>query len=307
MLKRLFSLIFLLGMGIQGWAQEFNCKVVLRYDKINNVDKAVFVSMEKALNELMNNHKWATEDFGATEKIDCNIMLNITSGNVNGNEETFGATLNIQATRPVYNSAYTTNLINYIDRDVVFQYSQSSPLYFDDNQVTGTNPMISNLSAIMAFYAYIVLALDYDSYSLNGGTPYLKKAQNIVNNAPEGKGVSGWKAMESNKNRYWLADQMLSPRFTNVRSYWYMMHRESLDSMAMKPVESRTRILVNLRKLYDVNRENPNSILVQFFFNAKSQEMQNLLAQAPRQERAQYVTLLTAMDVPNAPKYNSYR
>ncbi len=119
--------------------------------------------------------------------------------------------------------------------------------------------------------------------------------------------LSGWKAMESNKNRYWLADQMLSPRFTNVRSYWYMMHRESLDSMAMKPVESRTRILVNLRKLYDVNRENPNSILVQFFFNAKSQEMQNLLAQAPKQERAQYVTLLTAMDVPNAPKYNSYR
>lgn len=307
MLKLLLSTIFVLGLGLQGWAQEFNCKVVLRYDKINNVDKAVFVSMEKALNELMNNHKWATEDFGPTEKIDCNIMLNITSGNVNGNEETFGATLNIQATRPVYNSAYTTNLINYIDRDVVFQYSQSSPLYFDDNQVTGTNPMISNLSAIMAFYAYIVLALDYDSFSPNGGTPYLKKAQNIVNNAPEGKGVSGWKAMESNKNRYWLADQLLSPRFTAVRSYWYMMHRESLDSMALKPVESRTRILVNLRKLYDVNRENPNSILVQFFFNAKSQEMQNLLAQAPKQERAQYVTLLTAMDVPNAPKYNSYR
>lgn len=307
MLKRLFSLLFILSMGIQGWTQEFNCKVALRYDKINTVDKAVFVSMEKALNELMNNHKWATEDFAATEKIDCNIMLNITSNNVNGNEETYGATLNIQATRPVYNSAYTTNLINFIDKEVVFQYSQASPLYFDDNQVTGTNPMISNLSAIMAFYAYIVLALDYDSFSPNGGTPYFKKAQNIVNNAPEGKGISGWKAMESTKNRYWLADQMLSPRFTGVRSYWYMMHRESLDSMAMKPVESRTRILVNLRKLYDVNRENPNSILLQFFFNAKSQEMQNLLAQAPKQERAQYVTLLTAMDVPNAAKYNSYR
>ncbi|MCD6013198.1 MAG: hypothetical protein K0Q79_3060 [Flavipsychrobacter sp.] len=306
MLKRLLR-ILLIGWSVTSQAQEFNCKVTVRHDKINNVDNAVFTGMEKSLNEFINNRKWSPDDFAATEKIDCNILLNVTGNNVGGNPDAYSATLNIQATRPVYNASYTTNIINFIDKDIVFQYSLAIPLYFDDNQVVGTVPLASNLSAVVAFYAYIVLALDYDSFSPNGGTNFLKKAQNVVNNAPEGKGISGWKAMESNKNRYWLADQLLSPRFSEVRNFWYMMHREGLDSMTQKPADARGKILTNLRKLYNVNRENPNSILLQFFFNAKTDEMQHFLAQAPKQERAQYITLLTAMDVPNAAKYNAYR
>lgn len=306
MLKQLLS-ILLLALSTSCLSQEFNCKVTVRHDKINGVDNAVFTGMEKSLNELINGHKWTTEDFAATEKIDCNILINIVSNNVAGNPDAYSATLNIQATRPVYNSSYNTNLINFVDKDVVFQYTLSNPLYFDDNQVVGTIPLASNLSAIVAYYAYIVLALDYDSFSPNGGSNYLKRAQNVVNNAPEGKGISGWKAMEGNKNRYWLADQMLSPRFADVRNYWYMMHREALDSMTQKPVDSRGRILANLKRLYNVNRENPNSIFLQFFFNAKSQELQNLLAQVPKQDRVQYITLLTAMDVPNANKYSTLK
>lgn len=221
--------------------------------------------------------------------------------------EVYTATLSIQATRPVYNSGYTTNLINFVDKDITFNYSPFSILNFDDNAVSGTDPLASNLTAVIAYYAYLTLALDYDSFAPEGGTQFLKKAQNIVTNAPDGKGITGWKSVENTHNRYWIVDELLNPRFNDIRSFWYSMHREGLDSMSMKPTESRTRILNNIKKIYNVNKDNPSSILVQFFFNAKGDEMVHLLGQAPKAERNQYITLLTALDVPNAEKYNSLR
>ena len=307
MLKRLLSIILLCAGVHTGWAQEFNCKITLMHDKITGVDPSVFNNMQKSLNEFMNSHKWTNDDFAPSEKIDCNILINLTSNNLNGDVDAYGATISIQATRPVYNSTYTSTLINYVDKDVAFHFNQFNQLNFDDNQVSGTDPMTANLTAIIAYYAYLTLALDYDSFSPEGGTPFLKKALNIVNNAPEGKAITGWKAVESTHNRYWITDQLLNSRFGDVRSFWYTMHREGLDSMYAKPTESRTRILVNLKKLYNVNKENPSSILIQFIFNAKGEEFLHLLAQAPRQERPEYITLLTAMDVPNAAKYNNLK
>jgi Domain of unknown function (DUF4835) len=308
MLKQLINVICLLCFGaISCGAQEFNCKVTLRHDKISGVDAKVFTTMEKSLNDFMNSHKWTTDEFSPAEKIDCNILINLVSNNVNSDVDAYSATMSIQATRPVYNTTYTTPLINYIDKDICFHFSQFNTLNFDDNSVSGTDPLASNITAILGYYSYLILGLDYDSFSPNGGTSYLKKAQNVVNNAPDGKGISGWKAVESTHNRYWIIDQMLNNRFSDVRSYWYQMHRESLDSMYYKPTEARTRMLVNLRKIFTVSRENPNSIIIQFFFNAKSDEIQHLLAQVPKQERGQYITMLTSMDVPNAPKYNALR
>jgi hypothetical protein len=311
MQKQLLNILFVIFLicpsGVAGWAQEFNCKVTLRHDKITGVDQKVFTGMEKAINEFINTHKWTTDEFAPGEKIDCNMLINLIGNNVNGDVDAYTATINIEASRPVYNTSYTSPLINYIDKDVTFHYSQFNTLNFDDNQITGTDAMSSNLTAILAYYCYTILGLDYDSFSPNGGTNFLKKAQNIVNNAPDGKGISGWKAVESTRNRYWIIDQLLNNRFEDVRSFWYTMHREGLDSMYAKPNESRTRILVNLKKLYNVNKENPNSILLQFFFNAKSDEIIHLLAQASKQERLPYITLLSSIDVPNAAKYNSYR
>ena len=307
MLKRLLSVVCLICLCIAGRAQEFNCKVTVMHDKITGVDLQVFNDMQKALNEFMNSHKWTTDEFSPTEKIDCSILINLISNKVGGDPEAYTASFSIQATRPVYNASYTSTMVNYVDKDIVFRFSQYNSLRFDDNQVSGTDPMASNLTAIMAYYAYLVLGLDYDSFSPSGGTNFLKKAQNVVNNAPDGKGISGWKSVENTRNRYWIADQLLNTRFQDVRNYWYQMHREGLDSMYAKPNESRTRILVNLKKLYQVNRENPNSIVLQFFFNAKSDELLHLLGQAPKQEKGQYITLLTAMDVPNAAKYNALK
>jgi len=263
--------------------------------------------MQKAITDFLNSHKWTTDEFAPTEKIECNVLINLTGNNVNNDPDTYSATMSIQATRPVYNSSYTSKLIDFIDKDVTFKFSPFNPMNFDDNQGSGTDPMSANLTAILAYYSYLIIALDYDSFAPNGGAAYFKKAQNVVNNAPDGKGVSGWKNVESTRNRYWIVDQMLNTRFSEVRKFWYTMHREGLDSMYAKPAESRMRILSNLRKMYDVNRENPSSVYVQFFFNAKSGEIINLLQQVPKNERSQYITLLNAMDVPNAPKYNALR
>jgi len=296
-----------LAVGGIGWAQEFNCKITLMHEKITGVDPQMFTTMQKAFNEFFNSQKWASDEFTPAEKIDCNILINLTSGNVNGDPDSYDGTMSIQATRPVYNTTYTSTLINYLDRDITFHYALGNTLHFDDNQVAGTDAMASNITAIFGYYAYLMLALDYDSFAPEGGTAFLKKAQNVVSSAPDYKGITGWKSAENTRNRFWLVDQLLNNRFGEVRSFWYTMHREGLDSMSQKPADSRSRILANLKRLYNVNRENPGSILLQFVFNAKSDEFLHLLAQAPKQERGQYITLLTAMDVPNASKYNSYR
>jgi hypothetical protein len=307
MLKQLFSFCLLLVCGITAFAQELNCKVTIISEKISGVDGQVFTGMQRSIAEFMSSRKWTTDEYDSTEKIDCSILITLNANKVNGDVDAYTATMSIQAARPVYNSSYNATTVNYVDKDVTFKYTAYNPINFNDNQVSGTDPMFANLPAILAYYAYIIIGLDYDSFSPNGGSNYFKKAQNIVNNAPEAKGINGWKSSENQRNRYWLVDQLLNTRFQDVRNFWYTMHRESLDSMYSKPTESRTRILVNLRKLFQVNRENPSSALMQFVVNAKSEEFLRLLAASPKPERAQYITVLSALDVPNAAKYNALR
>jgi Domain of unknown function (DUF4835) len=309
MYKRLF-LLSVVGflMASYARAQEFNCKVTVLHDKITGVDAQVFVSMQKAINEFMNNQRWTNNEYQPIERIDCNILFNLVSNNVGGDPDAYSGTMSIQATRPVYNSTYTSTLMNYVDKDIQFKYTQYSPLHFDDNQVSGTDPMVSNLTALLAYYSYLILALDYDSFAPDGGTNELKKAQNVVSNSPESnKSIAGWKAVESTHNRYWLVDQLLNTRFEDVRGFWYTMHRESLDSMYTKPTEARNRILNGIKKLSQVNKENPSSVLIQFLFNAKSDEILHLLANMSKAERGPYISMLSALDVPNAAKYGGLK
>jgi hypothetical protein len=303
MLKKLFNIILFTLIGFAVQAQEFNCKVKVLSAAILNVDKQVFTTMEKSIADFINTRKWTNDEFGANERIDMNIMLNLT--NKAADDDIYSATLTIQSSRPVFNSSYTSPLVNFVDKDVVFRYSQFTPFQFDDNRVVGNDPLASNITAILAYYAYLVLGLDYDSFSPNGGSAFFKRAQNVVNNAPEDKGVSGWKAVEGNRNRYWVIDQILSPRFQEVRNYLYTMHRDGFDKMSTNPEEARQKILSGIPKLNQVNRENPTSILLQFFFNAKSDELAKVVAQLPKEQRASYVTMLSAMDVPNVSKYQA--
>lgn len=306
MWKKVFSIITVLCcLFFAGNAQELNCKVKVMYDRIQGVDKQVFIGMERAITEFLNTRKWTTDQYNPTERINCNILINLAK---KIDENSYEATMNIQATRPVYNSNYNSSLINFIDKEVAFTYSQFTPLQYDDNRINGNDALSSNLTALLAFYTYMILGLDYDSFALNGGTEFFKKAQNIVNNAPEqGKLIKGWKAVDGNKNRYWIMDQLMNPRFQAMRNYWYAMHREGLDNMYSKPEDARKTILDGIIKLGQINRENPGAILIQFFFNAKSDELMSIVAQVSPQERAPYIGMLQQMDVPNAQKYNALK
>lgn len=303
--KKLFNILLLSLIAINSFAQELNCKVKIMYDRIQGMDKQIFTGMERNITEFMNTRKWTTDQYQTVERIDCNILINLTS---QLDQDVFEATINIQASRPVFNTSYNSSIVNYIDREFKFRFNQFTPLQYDDNRVTGNDAYTSNLTATLAYYAYLVIGLDYDSFSPNGGTDYFKKAQNIVNNAPEsGKSITGWKAVDGNKNRYWIIDQMLNPRFKAFRSVWYNMHREGLDKMSTKPVESRKIILETLPQLVQLNRENPSSILLQFFFSAKSDEFASLVSQEEQGEKTKYISMLQQIDVPNIQKYNNIK
>jgi len=308
MQKKLFSVLILCLLAIAGRAQELNCKVTVLHEKITGVDASVFASMQKGITDFMNTHKWTTDDFAINEKIDVTILINLT-GRSSADNDAYAATLSIQASRPVYNSSYASPLVNYVDKDVLFKFSQFVPLQFDDNNVSGTDPLASNLTALLAYYSYLVIGLDYDSFSPDGGTVYLKKAQSVVSNAPEqSKNISGWKSVDGTHNRYWIIDQLLNTRFQDVRTYWYSMHREGLDNMYNKPADARLKMVSGLYKLFSVSKENPSSVLIQFFFNAKSDELAKVVAQLPSTaDKTPYITMLTQMDVPNTAKYTALK
>ncbi len=288
-------------------AQELNCKVKIGHDKIQNTDQQVFTAMERAVTDFINSRKWTADEWAPTERVECNILINLTGKDAT-DPDVYTATLSIQASRPVYNSGYSTPTINYVDRDVVFRFSQYNQLQFDDNRVNNGDALASNLTAILAYYAYLTLALDYDSFSPSGGSALYKKAQNIVSNAPEqGNTIHGWKAFEEKRNRYWMVDQILSPRYENFRKYWYSMHREGLDIMYNKPAEGRAKLLAGIAILNQLQKDNPGSSLIQFFFNAKSDEVMRNVAQSPQAERALYIPQLVTMDVSNAGKYNDLK
>ncbi len=284
-----------------GNAQELNAKVKVLSTAIANADKSIFTTMEKAITDFLNTRKWTDDEYTVNEKIDINILINLTGKT---NDDVYNATINIQASRPVFNTGYMSPLVSYLDKDVVFRYSQFTPLQFDDSRVGGSEAMSANLTAILAYYSYLILGLDYDSFSPDGGTLYFNKARNIVNNAPEqGKSIPGWKAVDGTKNRYWLIDQILNPRFIEVRNVWYTFHRKGLDNMYNNPQQANREILSTIALLSKVNRENPSSILIQFLFNAKSDEYAKAVSLLPREERAQYTAPLGQMDIPNLAKY----
>ncbi len=287
------------------FAQELNCKLDVSFERVQNVDPKVFQTLKRSLNEFINNRKWTNDNFRPAEKIDCSFLLNVTEKAPGDN--TYKATLNIQSSRPVFNSGYNSPLVNYIDRDVVFRFDESQNLQFDDNRVAGNDALGSNLTAIFAYYVYLMLGFDYDSFAPRGGSDYFKKAQNVVNNAPEDKLIKGWKAAENNRNRYWLIDQILNPRFDAFRPLYYSYHRKGLDLLSSKPEEGRKTILESIPVLTKINNDNPTSVLMQFFFNAKSNEFANTLMQTPVADRKDYIDQLSKMDVPNTARYRGIK
>lgn len=276
--------------------QELNCQVQVASQQVQATDKQIFQNMQKDIFEFMNNTKWTNHVFNIEERIECSFLINITSWDMT---DKFEGTIQITARRPVFNSSYNTVLINFIDKDFEFRYSDYTPLEFSETTHK------SNLTSVLAFYAYVILGLDYDTFSKNGGTEFYQKAENIVNNAQSDPNAKGWKAFEGNKNRYWLVENILNPTFAPLRECLYQYHLLGLDKMHKQVNTGRTSVLDALYKLEKVHSQKPTAFLLQLFFQAKSDEIVNIFSESFQQEKVKAANLLKKIDPANSSKYNN--
>lgn len=302
MLKRCFLLILLLGTTIVSLhAQELQANVSVLASRIpSSVDHKIFQTLQSALYNFLNNRKWSNESFQNSEKIPCNFLVNISSA---GDNNTFQASLTVQAARPIFNSSYQSPLINFMDESFTFRYVEYQTLDFNENRVQGSEPYAANLTAEFAFYVYMILGLDFDSFSQRGGDPYFQKALNIVDNAPESSNITGWKAFDGVRNRYWLIENLTNSKYTLVHDAYYNYYRTGLDLMYDKEDDARTGVLNALNMLNTVNTENPNTMIIQFWFQGKSGELSKIFRKAAPDEKSRALDLLTKMDISNINKY----
>jgi hypothetical protein len=282
-------------------AQELQAKVTVNAQRVyNSVDKKVFNSLQTQLTNLLNSRKWTKDVYQTGEKIECSFLLNIdkvVETNV------YQASMTIQAARPVFNSTYQTALINFMDADVTFRYAEFQPIEFNENRIQGTDPLASNLTAVIGYYVYMMLGLDYDSFSPKGGELYFQKALNIVNNAPENRSITGWKAFDGLRNRYWLADNLMNSRYNVVHDVMYTYYRQGLDKMYENEGDGRKSIMNAMRQLKNFNDQNPNTMVLQFFMQGKSVELISIFKKAPPQEKVEAANILSQIDISNASKY----
>jgi len=295
-----FSFLFLSSVAD---AQELNARVTVNFQQIpTSIDRKVFKTLQTALNDFLNKRKWSSEEYGPQEKINCNFLLNLTA---NTESNVYQATLTVQGARPVYNSTYQSPLINYIDNDVLFRYVEFQPLEFNENRIQGTDPLAANLTAVFAYYVNIILGLDNDSFSPRGGDAYFKKANVIVNGAPDGRGISGWKPFDSQRNRYWLAENLINSRYSLVHDAIYTYYRLGMDNLAENESKARQEVMSALNTLYTLHEDSPNIMIYQFYFQGKSDELISMLKKANPGERARAVEMLQKIDVTNANKYKT--
>ncbi len=298
--KAIFILFCLLFINIVN-AQELNARVTVNSSRIGtSVNKNTFQSLQTALNTFLNTRKWTTDNFLPNEKIDCNFLLNLQPTN---DANVYSASLTIQAGRPIFNSSYLSPLINFQDADVIFKYVDFQQLEFNENRVSGTDGLVSNLTAIFAYYANMVIAFDYDSYSQRGGVPYFQKAQNIVNNAPEARGISGWKAFDGTRNRYWLVENMQNSRYAIMHDIYYNYYRKAGDKLYEDENVARIEMLNILNQLSSFNADNINTMINQFFFQGKANELIKLFSKASPQDKARAAEILQKIDITNAARY----
>lgn len=296
MKKTLLTFLFYCLIS-SSFSQELNCKITVSSQQIQGVSKEVFQDMQKDLYEFVNNTKWTNNIFSNEERIECTIFI-IISEAVSVDE--FKGTIQIQANRPVFNTGYNTMTFKFKDNNFHVHYSQFQPLRFDEN---GQN---SDLVSVMAYYIYMILGFDYDTFSLYGGTPYFLIAEKIVNNSQNNQ-EKGWKAYESQKNRYWLVENELDKKYQPLREYMYKYHRLGLDIMSEKIPEGRTVIAENLTLVQKAYREQPGNFTIKLFFDAKADELINIFKESFADEQSRVINILKEVDPANSSNYDNIR
>jgi hypothetical protein len=304
-MKTIFSFIAAIILFQFTSAQEFQAKLSIISNKVGTqVDKKIFQTLQTALTNFLNNRKWTNDTYQPQEKIKCNFLLTIEeySGN-----NVFKATLTVQAARPVYNTSYESPIINFQDPLVQFKYVEFQPVEFNENRIQGNDPAAANLTAVLAYYVNIILGMDYDSFSPRGGDPYFQKAQYIVNNAPEGGDISGWKAFEGLRNRFKLVQGFTDSRFSLMHDVIYAYYRSGFDKFYENETEGRTGILSALSYLNTINKENPGSMVLQFFFQGKSNELVKIFSKAETDLKTRARDFLVKLDLTNASAYKELK
>lgn len=292
--KVLLSLLLIVLFYLPGQAQELRCNVQIISNQIQGTNKQIYRTLQQDIYEFMNSRIWTERNFENTERIECKILINLDQHT----GDQFNGSITVSSRRPVFNSSYNTTMFQFKDNDLQFRYLENEPLEFDINQYK------SNLTSILAYYAYIIIGIDFDSFSPGGGTPYFQRAQQIVSNAQNARG-KGWKAYESRRNRYWLVENILNNEYRPVRQFIYRYHRLGLDKMHDDPAQARASIFEGLELLREVHREQPDPYM--FFMNlmleAKSNEFINIFSESPQSQASRAYEILAEIDPSQSEKY----
>lgn len=294
---QLFILLLLTFIGNQSFAQEINAKVTIQVGNLQQTEPAVFKTLETEVRDFINNRRWTDETYKPEERIDCNVLITIIK---ELSPTRFEARFAIQSSRPVYNSSYNSPVFSYQDKLFTFDYAQFDPIQFNEGVYT------SELSSVIAYYMYMVLAIDGDTFSSNGGTAAFNKVQQVITGA-QNSPYKGWKGHESTDNRYWLLDNLLSGRFVKMRQANYQYHRLGLDNMYNNATEGRNNILNALAVIEKLRKDNPSGLAIDLFVNTKSDELMGLFnnAKVPPSEKSRAANSLSKIDPGNQNKYGA--
>jgi hypothetical protein len=294
-MKTIFLLSFFVFQTILLNAQELLCNVVVNDQQVQTQERQIFREMEKAIANFMNNTEWTKDKFSQEERISCNILITLlSSSNVTSGK--YVANMQLKTERPIFGTDYLSPVINYLDSKFSFEYNLSQPLIFSENAYT------TELTSLLAYYAYIILALDYDTFSPKGGNPYLERALNILNNSQQAGG-QGWSSFGDTRDRYWLLDNLNSPQFADFRQALYEYHRLGMDTFDQDNEAARKVILESLKKMRKVKETVPQTVTMAAFFVAKVNEILNIFSRASLQERTTAVEQLVILDPINADNY----
>lgn len=295
-MKKFLLLTFVIFFSQLILAQELLVDVTVNTPKIQNVDPKVFSNLETSIQEFLNNQKWTDDVYEPEERIRCKIQLTIDQ---ELSQTSFRATIAIQSTRPIFGSSEQTPLLNHVDKDVVFTYEPFQPIIFSKNLYQ------DNLSSLLGFYANIILGMDYDSFSPLGGDTYFQVAQEVLTNIPQNVTgqFPGWRQLDGNRNRYWIIENLTSPRVRDYRMSMYKYHREGLDSMTENPDQGRATIMDAVKTIQQVNRNYPNSMILQMFANSKRGELIEIIKSGDKTQKDDFFKIMVRIDASNANEY----
>ena len=296
---RLLLLSIFIVSVISGFGQEINCQVSVIAPKLqsNPANQETMESLQSSVFEFVNSTKWTTDNFADEERIECSILINVSE---KIGSDGYKGSIQISSSRPVFNSNYSSRLFNYSDDQFSFTYLRNSAVVFTPDRHS------NNLAEVVAFYMYMVIGYDYDSFSLEGGTPYFTKAQQIVTNCANAS-EAGWKASEGNRNRYWLVDNHLNNLYKPLRKCMYDYHRLGFDMVYEKRDDGIGAMVDALFELDAIHKARPNSFNVQLFFTAKADEMVNIFKGATPDIKNKVFNLIAKLDPGNISKYNKIK